>query len=82
LVRCPFFHLDYVRENAPFECHGEGHMQVWLILAGTGSWDLPDRQEEARRGQAWILPAAMPRTWFRPEPEVDFLKISMASPSA
>jgi mannose-6-phosphate isomerase len=73
LVRSPFFHLEYVRESAPFTCGGEGRLQVWLVLAGTGSWDLPGRQEEAGRGQAWLLPAAMPRTWFRPKPELDFL---------
>jgi mannose-6-phosphate isomerase len=73
LVRCPYFHLHYVRENGAFECGGDGRFQVWVILRGEGHWDLPVGEEKARAGQAWLLPAAMPRTWFRPRPELDFL---------
>jgi mannose-6-phosphate isomerase len=77
LVHCPFFHLSYVRENGPFECGGEGRFQVWVILRGKGRWDLPGREEKARDGQGWLLPASMPRTWCRPEPELDFLLCSL-----
>lgn len=73
LVDCPFFRLGYVREITPFECGGEDRFEVWVILKGRGHWDLPDRAEPVERGQAWLLPASMARTWCRPQPELDFL---------
>jgi mannose-6-phosphate isomerase len=79
LVRCPFFQLDYVREITPFECAGGGQVEVWVILDGKGYWNLTDRKEEIRRGQAWLLPAAMSRTWCRPNPELDFLVCTLPS---
>ncbi len=73
LVQCPFFHLEHVRETAPFACGGEASLQVWIILEGAGHWDIPGGTEEAQQGQVWVLPAAMTRTWCRPEPELEFL---------
>jgi mannose-6-phosphate isomerase len=73
LVQCPFFHLESVRENAPFQCGGDGGFQVWLVLEGKGHWELPGKEKEICRGQAWILPAAMAPIWCVPDPELDFL---------
>jgi mannose-6-phosphate isomerase len=73
LVQCPYFHLEHVREAEPFPCGGEACLQVWIVLEGKGHWDMPGGTEVAQRGQAWLLPAAMSRTWCRPDPELEFL---------
>ena len=73
LVQCPYFHLAHARQNTPFECGGEGTLQVWIVLDGTARWDLPGRHELLARGQAWLLPAAMSRAWCLPDPELEFL---------
>jgi mannose-6-phosphate isomerase len=77
LVNCPFFHLEFVRESVPLACGGDGRMQVWIVVAGKGHWDLQGREEEIRRGQAWLLPAALSETWCRPDPELDLLRCTL-----
>ena len=73
LVECPFFRLDLVRESTPLVCGGEGRMHVLIMLAGKGHWEMHGREEAIHRGEAWLLPAAMPPMWCRPDPELDFL---------
>ncbi len=73
LVQCPFFHLEHVREAEPFACGGEACLQAWIVLDGKGHWEVPGGTEEAQPGQVWLLPAAMSRTWCRPDPELEFL---------
>lgn len=60
LVRCPFFNLDFVRANRPFPCGGEGMLQLFIVIQGSGRWRLPNGEHPIQVGQAWLLPAAMP----------------------
>ena len=48
-----------------------------VVLEGKGRWDVPGGVEEAQRGQAWVLPATMSRTWCRPDPELEFLRCTL-----
>jgi mannose-6-phosphate isomerase len=53
LVRCPYFHLDYVQIKEPASLGGEGRLQAVLVLAGSGRLG----GDEVRAGQVWLLPA-------------------------
>ena len=67
LVRCPFFHLDYVADRAPFECGSGGRLRALLVLAGSGrlAWD--GHEEPLSAGQVWVLPASLPAVQCVPE---------------
>jgi mannose-6-phosphate isomerase len=77
LVQCPFFHLEHIRESAPFACGGEACLQAWIVLDGKAHWDIPGWTDEAQGGQVWLLPAAMSRTWCHPDPELEFLRCTL-----
>ncbi len=67
LVRCRYFHLDYLSESEPFFC-GEGEaLQVVIVLAGRGRLETGHGTEELRPGQAWVFPAQAPAARVRPE---------------
>src|SRR5207253_554036 len=67
LVQCSYFALEYVRETEPFACGGEGRLQVLLVVQGQGRIATADGEEELRVGQAWVLPAALPKVWCQPD---------------
>jgi mannose-6-phosphate isomerase len=73
LVRCAYFHLDYLHQGEPFACGGEGKLQALVVVRGRGRWDLAGQGEEMQAGQAWVLPADLPRIWCRPKPELAVL---------
>lgn len=73
LVRCPYFVLEYVRESEAFTCGGIGTLQVVIVLRGGGRLLLAGREEELRAGEAWLLPATMPRARCKPAPELGAL---------
>jgi mannose-6-phosphate isomerase len=68
LVRCPFFHLDYVRAAEPFQLGG-GRLQVVIVLDGNARLG----GETVSRGQVWLLPAGMTGVSCRPEGSVELL---------
>ncbi len=61
LVRCPFFHLDYLEEEAAFVCGGEGRLEMLVVTQGEGHWATPAGELPFRAGEAWLLPAALPK---------------------
>jgi mannose-6-phosphate isomerase len=68
LVRCRYFHLDYISESRPFACGGAGLLQALLVLAGSGTLEAPHGAEPLGPGQAWLLPAASPAAGVVPGP--------------
>jgi mannose-6-phosphate isomerase len=58
LVRCSYFHLDYVRRQDPFAIGGNGRMQALLVLHGRASLGWRNRQEDLVAGDTVLLPAA------------------------
>jgi mannose-6-phosphate isomerase len=58
LIRCDYFELDYLQSREPMALGGEGRMQVFIALRGSGRLGA----EEIHAGQVWLLPASMPAT--------------------
>jgi mannose-6-phosphate isomerase len=73
LVKCPYFHLDYLNHWQPFFLGGEGKLQTVVVLQGQGRIQTPDAEDEVAAGQVWVLPALMPRSMCRPEPGLRLL---------
>jgi mannose-6-phosphate isomerase len=67
LVRCEYFHLDYLSSGEPFACGGTGRLQALIVLAGRGrlAWD--GEEELLAAGQVWLLPATAPAAQCMPE---------------
>ena len=63
LVRCDYFELDYVQSRVPMKLGGEGRMEVFIALRGSGRLGA----EEIRAGQVWLLPASMPTILCTPD---------------
>ncbi|MFO0844434.1 MAG: type I phosphomannose isomerase catalytic subunit [Gemmataceae bacterium] len=59
LVRCRFFHLDYVRQREAF-CLPAGRMQVVMVLHGEGELLGEGGRERLVAGDTLLLPATMP----------------------
>jgi mannose-6-phosphate isomerase len=77
LVRCPFFDLDYREEDTPFTWNNNEKLQVVLILRGRGRLETPWGEESLAPGQAWLLPAAMKPTHWKPEPSLAMLHCTL-----
>jgi mannose-6-phosphate isomerase len=73
LVQCPYFNLEYVRDQEPVACGGSGRLEALIVVQGQGSWTTAEGEAELRTGQTWVLPATMPRTWYRPESDLGLL---------
>jgi mannose-6-phosphate isomerase len=67
LVRCPYFHLDYIQSHEPFRCGRAGRMQVMVVLRGKGRFDADAGEEPLSPGQVWLLPATLSSRSCRPE---------------
>lgn len=63
LVRCEYFEIDYVQGRDPLVLGGEGRMQIFVALRGSGRLD----EEEVQAGQVWLLPATMPTMRCMPD---------------
>jgi mannose-6-phosphate isomerase len=66
LVRCRYFHLDYVCQQEPFSLGG-GQMQVVMALHGRGRLCSPGGEERLAAGATLLLPAALPEVWVCPQ---------------
>jgi mannose-6-phosphate isomerase len=77
LVDCAHFQIDFRRAQSPFVCGGQESTQVLIMVEGRGHWLLKDCREEAQVGQAWLLPASLPPTEFRPDGVIGFLLCSL-----
>jgi mannose-6-phosphate isomerase len=67
LVRCPYFHLDYVHLWEPFHLGGDGRLHTVVVLQGKGRILTPDAEDAVVAGQVWVLPASMPQGVCQPE---------------
>jgi mannose-6-phosphate isomerase len=67
LVNCALFQLEYLHALAPFDCGGEGKMQVLVALSGSGRITSGSSDEPITQGQVWLLPACMSGGQCRPE---------------
>jgi mannose-6-phosphate isomerase len=79
LVQCPYFILEFLRRSEPLACGGEGRLQALIVLRGRGRWSDFAEGESIQTGQVWLLPAAMPRTWCRPEGNLAALLATLPS---
>jgi mannose-6-phosphate isomerase len=77
LVTCPYFTMEYVQGQEPFELAGEERLQALVVVRGQGRWAAPTWQEEIKAGQAWVLPASVPRIPCQPEPDLAALLCSL-----
>jgi mannose-6-phosphate isomerase len=73
LVRCRYFHLHYLRSDAPFSCGGEGKLQLAIVVHGQGHFRFAGGEEAVQFGQTWVFPATMPRISCQPSPELGLL---------
>lgn len=78
LVRCPFFHLDYLQEEAAFSCGGEGRLEMLVMTQGEGHWAMPAGELPFRAGEAWLLPATLPRVQCVPTTRLGTLVCTLA----
>jgi len=61
LVRSPYFVLEYEQTNGSFGCGGVERLQLLLVLQGRGKIAAVGGEHRMAPGQAWVLPATMPR---------------------
>jgi mannose-6-phosphate isomerase len=67
LVRCPYFHLDFVRETEVFSLTEDNRMQALMVFAGQARLD---SGQQLLPGQVWLFPAAMTERSCQPQPVV------------
>ncbi|MFO0925937.1 MAG: type I phosphomannose isomerase catalytic subunit [Gemmataceae bacterium] len=80
LVRCRYFHLDYIRQTTPFPVAGQGRLQTMLVLHGTGRYRSDAGPGILRPGDTVLLPAALPPLTVEPDGPLGLL-LSTLPPS-
>ena len=60
LVCSPYFTLEYLQASKSLSLGGAERLQALVILEGAGDFAGADWRDSWTKGQAWILPAAMP----------------------
>jgi mannose-6-phosphate isomerase len=78
LVRCRYFTLEYVAGMEPITCGGEGSLQLMIVLRGRGRLGT----EAVTRGQAWVLPADLPRSRCQPDGPLAALLCTLPKPES
>jgi mannose-6-phosphate isomerase len=64
LVACPYFEIQRFRAGSPVELGGRDRLQTLIVTHGQGRFD---NGEFVMPGDAWILPAALPRVRLHPD---------------
>jgi mannose-6-phosphate isomerase len=67
LVRCPYFHLDYIKVTKPSAIGGTGQLQALIVLEGSGELVFEDGVQKIVAGQVWLMPASLPQGQCRPQ---------------
>jgi mannose-6-phosphate isomerase len=80
LVRCGYFHLDYVRQKEPFCLVGEGRMRAVMVLHGWGNLWWRGGQESLAVGDTVLLPAALPEVLVSPRGPLGLLLSTLPVP--
>ncbi|HEY7156701.1 MAG TPA: type I phosphomannose isomerase catalytic subunit [Gemmataceae bacterium] len=73
LVACPYFTLDYLRQQESFTCGGAGRLQVLLVLHGRSRLETGEGVWELVPGDTLLLPAALDTLTCHPEGELGIL---------
>lgn len=81
LVRCRYFHLDYVRQSEPFRLAGCGQMQTLLVLHGRGRYRSDGGLHALVAGDTVLLPAALPPLWIEPSEPLGLLLSTLPAPA-
>ncbi len=74
LVRCRYFHVDFVESAKPFVVGGMGGLQALAVLSGGGRFS---GGEDIVSGQVWLLPAYMPKQELLPSSPTAFLRCTL-----
>jgi mannose-6-phosphate isomerase len=77
LVTCPYFHLDYLRQTAPFACGEPGRLRALLVAHGRGRLDGPGGTQPLGAGDTLLLPADSPEASCRPDGPLGVLLVSL-----
>jgi mannose-6-phosphate isomerase len=67
LVRCPYFHLDYLRQREPFAWTG-GALRVLIVVHGQGALHAGGETFALHKGATWLLPASLAEVRCAPGP--------------
>lgn len=59
LLEAPAFTVDALRVNEPLELDTGGRPWVYVVLSGRATLVTPDSERRVRRGESWLLPAAL-----------------------
>jgi mannose-6-phosphate isomerase len=76
LVSCPYFLLEYIRASEPFVIGGDNRLEVLAMLNGGGQFTSA-AEDRTKAGDVWLLPAALPRLWCRPEGTIHALRCTL-----
>ena len=82
LVRCSYFHLDYVRQDKPWSVGGTGRAQVLIGLHGRGVLVGEAGPEEVGPGDTLLLPASALPVECRPVGQVGALLATLPADAA
>ena len=74
LVQSPYFTIDGLSRRSPFTLGGEGRLQALIVSAGQGRLENGDF---VMAGDAWVLPARMPRVRVCPEGVIQGLSCAL-----
>jgi mannose-6-phosphate isomerase len=80
LVRCRYFHLDYVRQNKPFSLGGVGRLQVAIALHGRSVLRPADNEDPFVPGDTLVLPASLGPISCTPSESSGFLVATLPDP--
>jgi mannose-6-phosphate isomerase len=76
LIACPFYAIEHLRASKDFELGGLERLQALIVTAGQGRFD---NGEFFMPGDAWILPAAMPKVGLHVETPLCGLVVDLVS---
>ncbi|MFQ3592819.1 MAG: type I phosphomannose isomerase catalytic subunit [Gemmataceae bacterium] len=80
LVRCRYFHLDYIRQAEPFLFGGTGRTIAIIGLHGKAEVHCHEGPMNFTIGSTLLYPASCPSTWIVPQDEIGLLVTTLPSP--
>lgn len=81
LVRCPYFHLDYVRQSEPFALRGD-RLRVVVVVHGRAGLLTKHGPEPLVTGDTVLLPASLSEAWCQPQGSVGLLVATLPARTA
>jgi mannose-6-phosphate isomerase len=77
LCSCPYFELEYVASGQAIQLGGQGRLQAWIVIEGSGVWETS--QQPVSVGQVWVVPASAPAMECRPQEMLGGILCSLPS---